>query len=77
MKHAAFKIAVTVPENVLKRARAQVKAGQAKTLSSLVSEAIEEKVARNELSAILDATDEERGPVSKAAKTWAKRLLER
>jgi hypothetical protein len=35
----AFKIAVTVPENVLKRARAQVEAGQAKTLSSLVSEA--------------------------------------
>jgi hypothetical protein len=73
----AIKIAVTVPENVLKRAKAQVKAGQAKTLSALVSEAVEEKVARNELTAILDAMDEEHGPVSKAATAWAKRLLQR
>jgi Arc/MetJ-type ribon-helix-helix transcriptional regulator len=73
----AIKIAVTVPEHVLKRAKAQVRAGQAKTLSSLVSEAVEEKVARNELSAILDAMDKEHGPVTKAAKAWAKRLLAR
>lgn len=73
----AIKIAVTVPEDVLRRAKAQVKAGHAKTLSSLVSEAVEEKVARNELSAILDAMDAEHGPVSKAAKAWAKRLLKR
>jgi hypothetical protein len=73
----AIKIAVTVPESVLKLAKAQVKAGHAKTLSSLVSEAVEEKVARNELAAILEAMDAEHGPVSKAAKTWAKRLLQR
>ena len=71
----AIKIAVTVPEDVLRRAKAQVKAGHAKTLSSLVSEAVEEKVARNELSEILDVMDAEHGPVPKAAKTWAKRLL--
>jgi hypothetical protein len=72
----AIKIAVTVPEDVLKRAKAQVKAGHAKTLSSLVSEAVEEKVARNELAAILDAMDAQHGPIPKSAKTWAKRLLE-
>ena len=73
----AIKIAVSVPERVLKRARAQVRAGKAKTLSSLVSEAVEEKVARDELADILDALDAEHGPVTKADKAWAKRILAR
>ena len=73
----AIKIAVTVPERVLKRARAQVRAGKAKTLSSLVSEAVEEKVARDELADILDALDTEHGSVTKADKAWAKRILAR
>ena len=73
----AIKIAVTVPKDVLRRAKAQVKAGKVKTLSALVSEAVEEKVARDELTDILDAMDAERGRPSKAAKAWAKRLLER
>ena len=71
----AVKIAVTVPEQVLKRARAQVRAGKAKTLSSLVSSAVEEKVARDELADILEALDAEYGPISKADKAWAKRVL--
>jgi transcriptional regulator of met regulon len=71
----AVKIALTVPEDILKRARAQVRSGKAKTLSSLVSEAVDEKVARNELAEILDAMDAEHGPIPKAAKTWAMRLL--
>jgi hypothetical protein len=73
----AIKIAVTVPEDVLKRAKSHVKAGKAKTLSALVSEAVEEKVARNELAEILDAMDAERGPPPKVARAWAKRLLAR
>jgi hypothetical protein len=71
----AVKIAVTVPEEVLNRAKSHVKAGKAKTLSSLVSEAVDEKVARDELAGILDAMDAERGPPPKTARTWAKRLL--
>lgn len=71
----AVKIAVTVPEQVLKRARAQVRAGKAKTLSSLVSAAVEEKVARDELADILEALDAAHGPLSKADKAWAKRVL--
>jgi urate oxidase len=73
----AIKIAVTVPEEVLKRAKSHVKAGKAKTLSSLVSEAVEEKVARDELAEILAEMDAERGPPPKAARAWAKRFLER
>jgi len=73
----AVKIAVTVPERVLRRAKEQVKAGKAKTLSALVSEAVEEKVARDELAEILDAMDVEHGRPNSAAKAWAKRLLKR
>jgi hypothetical protein len=71
----AAKIAVTVPRDVLKRARAQVKAGMAKSLSALVSEAMEEKVRRDELAAILDMMDAEHGAPDKAAQAWAKRVL--
>ena len=73
----AVKIAVTVPEDVLRRAKSQIRAGKAKTLSALVSEAVEEKVARNELADILDAMDAESGRPAKGARAWAKRLLKR
>ncbi len=73
----AVKIAVSVPDHVLRRAREQVRAGKAKTLSALVSEAVEEKVARDELSEILDKMDAAYGRPDKAAKAWAKRLFKR
>jgi Arc/MetJ-type ribon-helix-helix transcriptional regulator len=71
----AAKIAVTVPPELLKRAREQVKAGKAKSLSALVTQAVEEKVLREELAEILDAMDAERGRPGKTAEAWAKRLL--
>jgi Arc/MetJ-type ribon-helix-helix transcriptional regulator len=73
----AVKIAVTVPDHVLRRAREQVKTGKAKTLSALVSEAVEEKIARDELAEILDAMDVAHGRPNKTARAWAKRLLKR
>lgn len=69
------KIAITMPEDVLGRARAQVKAGKAKSLSALVSEAVEEKVARDELADVLDAMDAEYGRPGREARSWAKRAL--
>jgi Arc/MetJ-type ribon-helix-helix transcriptional regulator len=71
----AAKIAISLPREVLKRARQQVKAGKAKSLSALVSQAIEEKVQRDELTDILDQMDAERGPPGKAAEAWARRVL--
>ena len=73
----AAKIAITVPEDVLERAKERVKAGKAKSLSALVSEAVEEKVSRDELADILDAMHAEHGKPDKAAQVWAKRLLGR
>jgi hypothetical protein len=58
-------------------AKREVAAGRAKSLSSFVSEAVDEKLRRDELSAILDAMDAEHGKPTKAATAWAKRVLNR
>jgi hypothetical protein len=73
----AAKIAITVPAETLKLAKKQVKAGHAKSLSALMTQALEEKVSRNELADILDAMDLELGKPNKAAQSWAKRILAR
>lgn len=73
----ASKVAVTIPVEVLKLARQQVRSGHAKSLSALVSEAMGEKVRRNELAEILDALDAQLGKPEKAAQAWAKRVLKR
>ena len=73
----AAKVAISIPAAVLKQAKQQVRAGQAKSLSALVTEAVSEKVHRNELSEILDQMDAELGKPSKAAQAWAKRVLKR
>jgi hypothetical protein len=66
-----------MPAEVLRRAKKEVAAGRAKSLSSLVSEAVDEKLRRDELRAILDAMDAEHGKPAKAATEWAKRVLGR
>jgi len=71
----AAKIAVTIPTETLKLARKQVKAGHAKSLSALVTQALEEKASRNELDDILDAMDRDFGKPNKAAQAWAKRVI--
>jgi hypothetical protein len=73
----ASKVAVSIPTVVLKLAKEQVRAGHAKSLSALVTEAVHEKVRRNELSEILDHMDAEFGKPGKAAQAWAKRVLKR
>jgi hypothetical protein len=71
------KIALTIPADVLVLAKKEVKAGRAKSLSAFISEAVDEKVRRAELTSILDAMDEEYGPPNRVAQAWAKRVLRR
>jgi hypothetical protein len=66
-----------MPGEVLRLAKKEVAAGRAKSLSSFVSEAVDEKLRRDELAAILDAMDLEHGKPRKAATAWAKRVLRR
>ena len=71
------KVALSIPAEVLRLAKREVAAGRAKSLSSFVSEAVDEKLHRDELSAILDALDAEHGKPNKAAMVWARRVLKR
>jgi hypothetical protein len=73
----AAKVAISIPAAVLKQAKQQVRTGHAKSLSALVTEAVEEKVRRNELLEILDRMSVEFGKPNKAAQAWAKRVLKR
>jgi hypothetical protein len=71
------KVALSMPAEVLRLAKKEVAAGRAKSLSSFVAEAVDEKLRRDELTSILDALDAEYGAPNKAAKAWAKRVLKR
>ena len=71
------KVALSMPAEVLRQAKKEVAAGRAKSLSAFVAEAVDEKLQRSELAAILDAMDAEHGrPTAKAA-AWAKQVLKR
>ena len=71
------KVALSIPAEVLRLAKKEVAAGRARSLSAFVSEAVDEKLRRDELAAILDAMDLQHGKPAKAATTWAKRVLRR
>ena len=71
------KVALTISSAALQQAKKEVAAGRAKSLSAFVSEAVEEKVRRGELSKLLDAMDTELGRPNKAARAWAKKVLSR
>jgi hypothetical protein len=71
------KVALSMPADVLRLAKKEVAAGRAKSLSSFVAEAVDEKLRRDELSAILDAMDAEHGRPTKVEATWARRVLKR
>lgn len=71
------KVALSMPAEVLRLAKKEVAAGRAKSLSSFVAEAVDEKLRRDELAAILDAMDTEYGKPPKEATAWAKRVLKR
>ncbi len=72
------KVALSMPAEVLQpRAERGRRRPRAKSLSSFVSEAVDEKLRRDELKEILDAMDVERGKPTSAETRWAKRVLGR
>ncbi len=73
----ASKVALSMPAEVLRLAKKEVAAGRAKSLSSFVAEAVDEKLRRDELSAILDEMDVAHGKPTKADTAWARRVLKR
>lgn len=72
-----MKVAIRLPAEILRRARRQVAAGRARSLSELVTTAVEEKLGRGELATILRAMDAEHGEPPDLHKAWARRLVHR
>ena len=71
------KVALSISSRAITRAKKEVRSGRAKSLSAFVSEALEDKLNRDELSGILDAMDAEHGRPSKKAREWARKVLSR
>lgn len=69
------KVALSIPADLLEQAKAEVASGRAKNLSVFVSEALDQKLRRDELNGILDAMDAEHGHPNRSAQAWAKRVL--
>lgn len=72
---AVQKVTVALEPGVVRRAKAAVKGGRAKSLSALVNSALDERLRRDELDELFDAWDAERGPPSAEDETWAARVL--
>ena len=68
---------MSVLSDLLRLAKREFAADRAKSLSSFVAEALDEKLRRDELTAILDAMDLEHGKPTKGTTAWAKRVLKR
>ncbi|HEY3358833.1 MAG TPA: hypothetical protein VGQ83_36630 [Polyangia bacterium] len=71
------KVALTIARDVLIRAKKQVKGGRSKSLSAFVTEAVDEKIRRDELQSILDEMDARHGKPGKTDRAWAERVLKR
>lgn len=71
------KVALSIPREVLLSAKRRVRAGGAKSLSAFVSNALDEKIRRDQLSEVLDAMDARHGKPDEKARAWARRLFRR
>ncbi|MGH8906026.1 MAG: toxin-antitoxin system antitoxin subunit [Egibacteraceae bacterium] len=69
------KIAVSIPQELVGAARAEVVAGRAASLSAYVTQALAEKTQRDRLVEALDEMDRELGPPSAEDEAWAQRVL--
>lgn len=69
------KVAVTVPEYLMKIVDEEVAAGKAASVSAFVSDALLEYTEGDTLKALLDDMDREFGPVTEETDEWARTVL--
>lgn len=69
------KVAVSVPEELLRRAKLEVAAGRASSVSQWVSDAMARHAQEDDLETLLRDLDAQYGPPSKEAYEWAERAL--
>jgi Arc/MetJ-type ribon-helix-helix transcriptional regulator len=71
------KVAVSMPEDLLVRAKKAVRDGRAKSVSALVSEALMDKLENDELARVLAEMDVQHGAPGKEAEQWAENVMAR
>ena len=72
------KVAISLPADVLARARAAVRRGEAASLSAYVSKALEEKTGHDDIMRMLDEMLEETGgPPTPAERRWLDKVFGR
>jgi hypothetical protein len=70
------KVAISLPKDVLARARAAVRRGQAASLSAYVSKLIDEKTREDDLAQMLDEMLEETGgPLTPSERRWLDKVF--
>ncbi len=72
---ATEKITVALEPDLVKRAKRAVKAGRAKSVSALVNSALEDRLRKDDLDALFEQWDAERGPPTTGDRAWAARVL--
>jgi hypothetical protein len=72
-----LEVTVTLPVELLVRAKRAVRLRRARSLSAFVCEAVAEKLCRDDLEAVLARMDGEDGKPSREARAWARRVLSR
>lgn len=69
------KIAVSLPDEQVERARRAVAEGRAASVSAYISEALAQMPQEGSLEALLDELDRELGPPTAEDYAWADRML--
>jgi len=70
------KLGMTLPSELAETARAAVRDGRAPSVSAYITEAVYERVRREQLAELLDAMDAELGAPGGEAEAWARRVLQ-
>lgn len=71
------KVGLTMPKQVAQEARERVRDGEAESFSAYVSEAVSEKLERDDLKRLLREMDADYGPVSAERLAWADSVIDR
>lgn len=67
---------MTLPAELAATAREAVRDGRAASVSAYITEAVSERVRREQLVDLLTAMDRELGAPSEEAEAWARRVLQ-
>jgi methanogenic corrinoid protein MtbC1 len=70
------RITITVDEEILREAEARVAAGEARSLSAWVAEAMGARAKREDLDELLAEIRAEIGPSSEEDKRWVREVLD-